>query len=526
MIGSALGLALGLMLGSPPGATSDYAHHQIIAVPAGDAQALALLRQAGDPMQDGPQGAGLEDPVWVAAASPTTIAMLDASGHAYRVVGRDLGRQLEEERIRLRQPTSPFGAWFDDFKDLEAIDAYLDDLAALAPDAAVTVIGQSAEGRDIRAISLGRDSAPSVVVIGTQHAREWASPMVTMCLVDALIRDRERDPLVAQIAEGLRVVVVPVANPDGYVYTWSDDRMWRKNRNGSGVDLNRNWDVQWGLGTEGQPSSSEIYPGTGPFSEPETTALRDLILDEDRLAAVVDYHSPVNLVLYPFAFPADPDPRDGERQMIAEAMASAITDVHGLTHTARQPGQGNPSGGLAQDWAASNLGTLAWTVEVRGQSTGSSGGFVIPPSEIVPACEENLAGFLEMAQALAEEDPGGTSGGSGSTGGSTGSGSAGTTTGEGSGSGGESTQGSATGGADSTSGAGSSGQGGSEGGDSGMSDGGPGGDQSGPGNDAGCGCRGTAPGGPGWLALVVLGFRRRRPARQWSPSNDPRADAG
>jgi murein tripeptide amidase MpaA len=45
---------------------------------------------------------------------------------------------------------------------------------------------------------------------------------------------------------------VPVVNPDGYEYTHTEDRLWRKSRsrhNGDrciGVDLNRNFDFHWG----------------------------------------------------------------------------------------------------------------------------------------------------------------------------------------------------------------------------------------------------------------------------------------
>jgi len=50
--------------------------------------------------------------------------------------------------------------------------------------------------------------------------------------------------------------IIPILNPDGYVYTWTDDRAWRKNlfqgENPlcTGVDLNRNSDV--GFGTQGR----------------------------------------------------------------------------------------------------------------------------------------------------------------------------------------------------------------------------------------------------------------------------------
>ncbi len=41
--------------------------------------------------------------------------------------------------------------------------------------------------------------------------------------------------------------IIPVPNPDGYVYTWDVDRLWYKNRSPTGneecigIDMNRNW---------------------------------------------------------------------------------------------------------------------------------------------------------------------------------------------------------------------------------------------------------------------------------------------
>lgn len=65
-----------------------------------------------------------------------------------------------------------------------------------------------------------------------------------------------------------------------YEHTFTRDRLWRKNRRRSvgslctGVDLNRNFGYRWGgLGTSKDPCR-EIYAGSGPFSEPETNAIR------------------------------------------------------------------------------------------------------------------------------------------------------------------------------------------------------------------------------------------------------------
>jgi hypothetical protein len=75
---------------------------------------------------------------------------------------------------------------------------------------------------------------------------------------------------------------VPYANPDGTIqYT---------RYNGNGVNLNRNFDVLWGLTREN--------PGTQAFSESESRAIRDLVFSRDYTAAV-DVHGFINWIVLP-----------------------------------------------------------------------------------------------------------------------------------------------------------------------------------------------------------------------------------
>ena len=55
------------------------------------------------------------------------------------------------------------------------------------------------------------------------------------------------------ILDKFDVYIMPSMNPDGYEYTRSYNRMWRKTRSNNpgyrckGVDPNRNWGYNWGL---------------------------------------------------------------------------------------------------------------------------------------------------------------------------------------------------------------------------------------------------------------------------------------
>jgi murein tripeptide amidase MpaA len=75
--------------------------------------------------------------------------------------------------------------------------------------------------------------------------------------------------------------ILPVVNPDGYEYSHRTDRLWRKNRRGSGrcagTDLNRNFGYKWGGAGSSQVPCKEIFAGSHPFSEPETAALSNFV---------------------------------------------------------------------------------------------------------------------------------------------------------------------------------------------------------------------------------------------------------
>ena len=163
-----------------------------------------------------------------------------------------------------------------------------------------------------------------MLINGTQHAREWIAAMVTTCVADRLVRDYDTDPAIRAFVDNTELWVVPVANPDGYQHSWGSDRYWRKNRRGKfGVDLNRNFGVAWGGTGSSRNERSQTYRGAYAFSEPETAALRDLVLRE-QIAAHIDFHAYGQLVLYPWGYTGKPAKDRDQFAAIGDRMASAI----------------------------------------------------------------------------------------------------------------------------------------------------------------------------------------------------------
>lgn len=478
----------------------------------------ALVRVAGTPAEV--EALGLD--VWThATAVPSVLArvtlqqraLLDASGLDYVVVDPDLGPQVEAERARLLAAPPAAGgldpAFHGDYRDLSAVLARLAAMVVADPARVSHVdLGLSLEGRLLRGIRItnpGADDRPVVVVQGGQHAREWISVASTTYAAERFVTAPEGTELHA-LLDAVELVVVPVANPDGYAYSWDVDRFWRKNRrDGYGVDTNRNWSVAWGGEGASPDPAAENYRGVAPFSEPEPAAMRDFVTADPRVVALLDVHSYGQLVLYPWGHDVTDSADHAFFSALSADMADLMTAQYDVPYVPLQSAELYPASGNAIDWAYGTHGIYGVALELR-PGPESETGFLLPPGDIVPAGEEVVHAITELIETAVELGPGdpGDDGDMGTTGDGT------------------------TGTLDGTSGGGSS-----EGLDSGTgpdrpatsgqapppwtssaSEGGSEGDDAGQDEDRGegCGCRhAPAPSGAWWaVGLVALVLRRGR----------------
>ena len=106
-------------------------------------------------------------------------------------------------------------------------------------DAQYKEFGTTEEGRPLIALEVGSGSKVVSIDCGI-HAREWISPAYCQWFIREVTTGQ-----FASYKNDIKFLIQPVLNPDGYAYTWSGSRMWRKNRhinqnsNCVGVDLNR-----------------------------------------------------------------------------------------------------------------------------------------------------------------------------------------------------------------------------------------------------------------------------------------------
>lgn len=336
---------------------------------------------------------------------PERLADLNASGLSYTILHDNIQELIDAEAAS----RGSRGGWFDDYHPYTEVNAYLDTLVALRPDLALKInLGTSLEGRSIYGIRItgpdGPLGKPALLYNGCQHAREWVAVMVPMYIADRLIRTYDTDAVVRAMLADAVVYVVPIVNPDGYVYAWGSDRMWRKNRrnNGDGsfgVDNNRNWGYQWGGAGSSGNGFEETYRGTAPFSEPETQRMRDFVLAHGELVGHIDFHSYGQLVMSPWGYTVG-EPSEPDRTLfrdINSLMEAEIEHVHGQEYVSGPIGSTlYLAAGNAVDWVYGGAGVLSWTIELRPNGTP---GFLLPADEIIPTAEENWAAIVALGQA-------------------------------------------------------------------------------------------------------------------------------
>jgi hypothetical protein len=286
--------------------------------------------------------------------------------------------------------------------------------------ARVKTYGYSLQNRPLLVMRLTNDKAgrnkPRVLIIATHHAREWIATEVAMRLIRYLTSNYGTDPRVTNLLNSVEVWIVPVANPDGYQYTFTTQRLWRKNlrdndgdgqiTNADGVDLNRNFDAHWGYEDEGSsPSASnDTYRGSAPNSEPETKAMVKLIRN-NKFRFALSYHSYSDLILYPWGWQVR-TPSYDDPIFVAQAGTDdnpAIWDS--LLGVGYDPGVGADlytTNGEFTDWAYDVAGVPAQTVELTSgtDASGNFYGFEFPDDEdmIQTVFMDNLPFALAYAE--------------------------------------------------------------------------------------------------------------------------------
>ncbi len=345
-----------------------------------------------------------------------------------RVDGRPVSRLLAED-------AAPQGV----FRSYSAPGGIRDELVEVARAhpglVKLETIGTTVQGQRLLAVKVTKHarrvrdgSRPAVLYSAAQHAREWITPEMNRRLLHHVVDGYATDPRIRRLLDTTELWFVPVANPDGYDFTFTEgNRLWRKNLRDNdgdgritgqdGVDPNRNFPTKWGYDNEGSSASwsSETYRGAAPASEPETRAL-DRLMRRIGFAFQVNYHSAAELLLYGVGWQvATPSPDD----LVYEAQAG--DDAHPAVpgYDPDLSAELYTTNGETTEHAQMAYGTLAYTPEMSTCQTASAidpddafepdaceSVFSFPDSE--PLVEGEFEKNLPFALAVAESaaDPG------------------------------------------------------------------------------------------------------------------------
>jgi carboxypeptidase T len=390
----------------------DVAHHTLIRLkPSTEAQAEQLRSFSQLDFVAGEHRGDL-----CAAALPQDLQSLQNSGIPYEVLIMDM-EDYFARRARREGSLDDMGG----YKTYSEIETALDVIHANHPSITTAKfnIGNSLEGNPIWCMKISDnpevdEDEIELLYNSLAHCREPAAMEALFVFFDYLTNNYSigSGNEATNLVDNREFYWIPCVNPDGYLYNEQEfpdgGGMWRKNRrnNGDGsygIDLNRNFGFNWGYDNSGSSPdpSSDLYRGTGPFSEPETDALRDFIESREFLVAM-NYHTYSNYILYPWgteSFQSGHTPEDEIFSLMADSMAYYIEEVNGVLYETGTAWEVLYSvNGDANDWGYGEQVTKQKIYSMTTEVGSFDDNFWPLPSRIMPLALENLPSNLFVAR--------------------------------------------------------------------------------------------------------------------------------
>lgn len=185
---------------------------------------------------------------------------------------------------------------------------YIDHLTRSYPDlVTVEEFGRTFLNKSMKAVYISNDKAKvktkNVILVDAGiHAREIAAPATALFIISQLVESYSENK---ELIDAFDWVIVPSLNPDGYEYVRSGYILWRRTMTSyfpcPGADPNRNFDFHWGRNGSSPIPCTQNYQGPKPFSERETSALRDLMFSVKKRAKMyLTIHSYGKYLLTPW----------------------------------------------------------------------------------------------------------------------------------------------------------------------------------------------------------------------------------
>jgi len=300
------------------------------------------------------------------------------------------------------------------FARYSEINNFVDEIVNSNSDIASSYLaGRTFENRDLKVLVLKTStSSRSIWIDCGFHAREWIAISTCVWLMDKIVKDyRSGNAEMTQLLSKYEFHIMPLTNPDGYEYSHTTYRLWRKNRRvntGSsciGVDLNRNFGFQWMTGGSSTLPCSDTYAGPSRDSELETQALENAILKKKGdWDAYLTIHTYGQYWLCSWSYTTLYPPDFDEICSKAKIGVDGIKTYAGTQYTYGHSGQlfGKLSG-VSDDWAKGNATIkYSYTLELSPGDTGVDAGygFELPESRAPRVGEETYIGIKTFLKSL------------------------------------------------------------------------------------------------------------------------------
>ncbi|XP_007570373.1 carboxypeptidase A1-like isoform X1 [Poecilia formosa] len=379
----------------------DFHGHQVFRIVPKDDVQLALVRVMEDILDLELDFWRWVTPVDVRVPSHSLQVVksyMERHSIKYFTMIKDLQALLDEERRQMKS-AAPAGNTdsfdYTNYHTLSQIYSFQDMLVVENPKlVSKTVIGHSVEGRPLNVLkfSTGGSNRPAIWIDTGIHAREWVTQASGIVFAKKIVTEYGTDSVLTEILNRMDIFLEMVVNPDGYHFTHTNNRMWRKNRKQNqdsscvGVDLNRNWNAGFGGRGSSNNPCTETYHGTRAHSEPEVKSIVKFVRSHGNIKAFISIHSYSQMLLYPYGYTRNPAKDQAELDQVAQKAVTALASLYGTNYrygsiikTIYQ------SSGGSIDWTYKKGIKYSYTFELR--DTGHFG-FILPANQIVPTANE------------------------------------------------------------------------------------------------------------------------------------------
>ncbi|XP_012891887.1 PREDICTED: carboxypeptidase A1 [Dipodomys ordii] len=408
-------LILSVLLGAVFG-TEDFVGHQVLRVSAANEAQVQMVKELEDlehlqlDFWRDPSRPGTPIDVRVPFSSLQAVKIfLESHGISYTIMIEDVQSLLDKEKRQMSsfqaraQSTDTFN--YATYHTLEEIYNFMDLLVAENPQLASKIqIGNSYEGRPIYILkfSTGGDNRPAIWIDTGIHSREWVTQASGVWFAKKITQDYGQDPTLTAILDSMDIFLEIVTNPDGFAFTHSSNRMWRKTRSktaGSicvGVDPNRNWDAGFGKPGASSNPCSDTYRGKFANSEVEVRSIVDFVKTHGNIKAFISIHSYSQLLLYPYGYTSQPAPDEEELDQLSKSAVTALASLYGTKFKYGSIIKAiYQASGSTVDWTYSQGIKYSFTFELR--DTGRYG-FLLPASQIIPTAQETWLALLTIME--------------------------------------------------------------------------------------------------------------------------------